>query len=81
PKPSDASDSPGSSDPTPEDGLLGGGTDGLLDDLPTDGLSQPSPEDKPSTSPRPAPDVTLPPLLPGLLPGLGIDGENLKPKP
>ncbi|MFD3411415.1 DUF5667 domain-containing protein [Streptomyces cyaneofuscatus] len=81
PKPSDASDSPGSLDPTPDDGLLGGGSDGLLDDLPTDGLPQPTPEDKPSTTPRPAPDVTLPPLLPGLLPGLGIDGENLKPKP
>ncbi|MEU0360245.1 DUF5667 domain-containing protein [Streptomyces cyaneofuscatus] len=81
PKPSDSTDSPGSSDPTPDDGLLGGGSDGLLDDLPTDGLTQPTPEDKPSTSPRPAPDVTLPPLLPGLLPGLGIDGENLKPKP
>ncbi len=65
----------------PADGLLGGGTDGLLDDLPTDGLTQPSPEGRPSTTPRPAPDVTLPPLLPGLLPGLGIDGENLKPKP
>ncbi|MGW4254369.1 hypothetical protein ACWEK7_23155, partial [Streptomyces californicus] len=24
--------------------LLGGGTDGLLDDLPTDGLTKPSPE-------------------------------------
>ncbi|MFB7436663.1 DUF5667 domain-containing protein [Streptomyces microflavus] len=78
PKPSG---SEGSSGSTPEDGLLNGGTDGLLDDLPTDGLTQPSPEDRPSTSPRPAPDVTLPPLLPGLLPGLGIDGENLKPKP
>ncbi|MCD9903665.1 DUF5667 domain-containing protein [Streptomyces sp. MT29] len=81
PKPSDASDSPGSSDPTPDDGLLGGGSDRSARRLPTDGLPQPSPEDKPSTPPRPAPDVTLPPLLPGLLPGLGIDGENLKPKP
>ncbi|WP_433399252.1 DUF5667 domain-containing protein [Streptomyces sp. CA-146814] len=81
PKPSDAPRSPGSSGATPDDGLLDGGTDGLLDDLPTDGLTQPTPEDRPSTTPRPAPDVTLPPLLPGLLPGLGIDGENLKPKP
>ncbi|MFF2722034.1 DUF5667 domain-containing protein [Streptomyces sp. NPDC058011] len=81
PKPSDAPRSPGSSGATPDDGLLDGGTDGLLDDLPTDGLTQPTPEDRPSTPPRPAPDVTLPPLLPGLLPGLGIDGENLKPKP
>ncbi|MET8381143.1 DUF5667 domain-containing protein [Streptomyces microflavus] len=78
PKPSGSAGSSGSA---PEDGLLNGGTDGLLDDLPTDGLTQPSPEDRPSTPPRPAPDVTLPPLLPGLLPGLGIDGENLKPKP
>ncbi|MFF0503190.1 DUF5667 domain-containing protein [Streptomyces fimicarius] len=74
PKPSG---SPGSGDATPDDGLLGGGTDGLLDDLPTDGLTKPSPEGKPSTPA--APDVTLPPLLPGLLPGLGIDGENLRP--
>ncbi|PCG81321.1 hypothetical protein CIB93_36060 [Streptomyces sp. WZ.A104] len=71
PKPS------GSTESTPGDGLLGGGGDGLLDELPTDGLTQPSPEGGPSTPP--APDVTLPPLLPGLLPGLGIDGENLKP--
>ncbi|MEW2066935.1 DUF5667 domain-containing protein [Streptomyces sp. NPDC007346] len=84
PKPADPPVAPGPagpSGPTPDGGLLGGGTDGLLDDLPTDGLTQPSPEDRPSTPPRPAPDVTLPPLLPGLLPGLGIDGENLKPKP
>nr|WP_202484433.1 DUF5667 domain-containing protein [Streptomyces sp. SID8359] len=81
PKPSGPSDSSDPSGSAPADGLLGGGTDGLLDDLPTDGLTQPSPEDRPSTTPRPAPDVTLPPLLPGLLPGLGIDGENLKPKP
>ncbi|WP_098012447.1 DUF5667 domain-containing protein [Streptomyces sp. sk226] len=74
PEPSGSS---GSSDTTPDDGLLGGGTDGLLDDLPTDGLTKPSPESKPSTPA--APDVTLPPLLPGLLPGLGIDGQNLKP--
>ncbi|MET9054510.1 DUF5667 domain-containing protein [Streptomyces bacillaris] len=81
PKPSGPSDSSDPSGSAPADGLLGGGTDGLLDDLPTDGLTQPSPEDRPGTTPRPAPDVTLPPLLPGLLPGLGIDGENLKPKP
>ncbi|EGE43758.1 DUF5667 domain-containing protein [Streptomyces griseus] len=74
PDPSGPSDS---ADATPEDGLLGGGTDGLLDDLPTDGLAPSAPEDRPSA---PAdPDVTLPPLLPGLLPGLGINGENLKP--
>ncbi|MFI0934974.1 DUF5667 domain-containing protein [Streptomyces sp. NPDC021019] len=74
PEPTGPSDS---SEATPEDGLLGGGTDGLLDDLPTDGLTQPSPDSRPSAPA--APDVTLPPLLPGLLPGLGIDGENLKP--
>ncbi|MFI1225480.1 MULTISPECIES: DUF5667 domain-containing protein [unclassified Streptomyces] len=71
------SGAPGSADATPDDGLLGGGTDGLLEELPTDGLTPPSPEGRPSTPA--APDVTLPPLLPGLLPGLGIDGENLKP--
>ncbi|WP_103534383.1 DUF5667 domain-containing protein [Streptomyces sp. SM11] len=74
PEPSGSS---GSADTTPDDGLLGGGTDGLLDDLPTDGLTKPSPESRPSAPA--APDVTLPPLLPGLLPGLGIDGENLRP--
>ncbi|CAO0837989.1 hypothetical protein SMICM17S_03820 [Streptomyces microflavus] len=41
PKPSGSAGSSGSA---PEDGLLNGGTDGLLDDLPTDGLTQPSPE-------------------------------------
>ncbi|RPK81958.1 DUF5667 domain-containing protein [Streptomyces sp. ADI98-10] len=74
PEPSGSSGSAGA---TPDDGLLGGGTDGLLDELPTDGLTQPSPEGR-SSAPA-APDVTLPPLLPGLLPGLGIDGENLRP--
>jgi len=78
PKPSGSAGSSGSAT---QDGLIEGGTDGLLDELPTDGLTQPSPEGGPSTPSRPAPDVTLPPLLPGLLPGLGIDGENLKPKP
>ncbi|MFG3409929.1 DUF5667 domain-containing protein [Streptomyces sp. NPDC048142] len=73
PKPSGSS---GSADAT-NDGLLGGGTDGLLDELPTDGLAPPSPEGRPSAPA--APDVTLPPLLPGLLPGLGIDGEDLRP--
>ncbi|XQE80339.1 DUF5667 domain-containing protein [Streptomyces microflavus] len=77
PKPSGSAGSSGSA---PEDGLLNGGTDGLLDDLPTDGLTQPSPEDRPSTPPRPPPTSHCP-AAPGLLPGLGIDGENLKPKP
>ncbi|MFH8439518.1 DUF5667 domain-containing protein [Streptomyces sp. NPDC085942] len=70
-------DPSGSSDDAPDDGLLGGGTDGLLDDLPTDGLTEPSPESRPSAPA--APEITLPPLLPGLLPGLGIDGQNIKP--
>ncbi|MEI7029534.1 DUF5667 domain-containing protein [Streptomyces pratensis] len=74
PQPSGSS---GSDDATPEGGLLDGGADGLLDELPTDRLAPPTPEGRPSAPP--APDVTLPPLLPGLLPGLGIDGENLKP--
>ncbi|MFE9700178.1 DUF5667 domain-containing protein [Streptomyces sp. NPDC006270] len=74
PEPSGSS---GSDDATPDGGLLGGGTDGLLDDLPTDGIAPTPPEGRPSAPA--APDVTLPPLLPGLLPGLGIDGENLKP--
>ncbi|MEU8709856.1 DUF5667 domain-containing protein [Streptomyces sp. NPDC048565] len=60
----------------PADGLIGGGTDGLLDGLPTDGTTSSSPGDSSGSSP--APDVTLPPLLPGLLPGLGIDGEDVE---
>ncbi|TVP36315.1 hypothetical protein A3L22_29445, partial [Streptomyces griseus subsp. griseus] len=54
-------DPSGSSDDAPDDGLLGGGTDGLLDDLPTDGLTEPSPENRPSAPA--APEITLPPLL------------------
>ncbi|MEU7566645.1 DUF5667 domain-containing protein [Streptomyces fradiae] len=58
-----------------DQGLLGGGTGGLLDpDQPT--TSTPPSQDGPQESPAPAPDVTLPPLLPGILPGLGIDGED-----
>ncbi|WP_406148005.1 DUF5667 domain-containing protein [Streptomyces sp. NBC_01012] len=60
----------------PADGLIGGGTDGLLDKLPTDGTTPSSPGSSSGSSP--APDVTLPPLLPGLLPGLGIDGEDVE---
>ncbi|MFF5899256.1 DUF5667 domain-containing protein [Streptomyces argenteolus] len=58
------------------DGLLGG-SDGLLDDIPTDGATPSSPSGTSGSSP--APDVTLPPLLPGLLPGLGIQGEDIEP--
>ncbi|MER6106344.1 DUF5667 domain-containing protein [Streptomyces sp. NPDC001832] len=64
---------PSDSGSTPPDGLISGGTGGLL--------GTPPPDTKPSTdgrvSPPPTPDVTLPPLLPGLLPGLGINGEDL----
>ncbi|WP_161224513.1 DUF5667 domain-containing protein [Streptomyces sp. SID8352] len=57
------------------EGLLGGGTGGLLD--PPADTAGPA---APSTGPTPpaAPDVTLPPLLPGLLPGLGIEGKDAK---
>ncbi|MGW8889359.1 DUF5667 domain-containing protein [Streptomyces sp. NPDC055749] len=68
---------PSGSGSSSSDGLLGGGTDGLLDNLPTEEVSPSAPGGK-VTMP-PSPDVTLPPLLPGLLPGLGIDGEDLKP--
>ncbi|AYN40055.1 hypothetical protein D9753_15270 [Streptomyces dangxiongensis] len=55
------------------DGLIGGGTGGLLDPprTGTGGTTPPSP-----TPPTSAPDVTIPPLLPGLLPDLGIDGDD-----
>ncbi|MEU6105609.1 DUF5667 domain-containing protein [Streptomyces flaveolus] len=56
-----------------DDGLLGGGTGGLLDPPKASGSASPSPG---GTTPPPKPDVTLPPLLPGLLPGLGIHGED-----
>ncbi|GAA2975442.1 DUF5667 domain-containing protein [Streptomyces fulvorobeus] len=68
---------PSGSDTSPSGGLLGGGTDELLDKLPTDEVAPPSPDGK--VSMPPSPDVTLPPLLPGLLPDLGIKGEDLKP--
>ncbi|MET9736227.1 DUF5667 domain-containing protein [Streptomyces sp. NPDC006458] len=55
-----------------EDGLLGGGTGGLLDPPQSTGSALPSQ----SGTPTAEPDVTLPPLLPGLLPGLGIDSED-----
>ncbi|MFJ8450493.1 DUF5667 domain-containing protein [[Kitasatospora] papulosa] len=68
---------PSGSDSGPADGLLAGGTDGLLEDLPTDGTAPSSPGGTSGTAP--SPDVTLPPLLPGLLPGLGIDSEDVAP--
>ncbi|MCX4731379.1 DUF5667 domain-containing protein [Streptomyces sp. NBC_01363] len=64
---------PSGSGSAPAEGLIAGGTDGLL--------GTPPPGTVPSTDGRvntpPTPDVTLPPLLPGLLPGLGINGEDL----
>ncbi len=56
------------------DGLLGGGTGGLLDP-PKDDSGTASPPTGGNTPPA-KPDVTLPPLLPGLLPGLGIEAED-----
>ncbi|WP_455361325.1 DUF5667 domain-containing protein [Streptomyces sp. SYSU K21746] len=60
-----------SSSGTEEDGLLGGGTSGLLDP-PSSGTS-PTPS---AGSSDPEPDITLPPILPGLIGGLGIDSED-----
>ncbi|MEU0738526.1 DUF5667 domain-containing protein [Streptomyces sp. NPDC006134] len=57
------------------DGLLGGGTGGLLDPPPKASASA-TPSTGGDKDPAPEPDVTLPPLLPGLLPGLGIEGED-----
>jgi hypothetical protein len=54
-------------------GLLGGGTGGLLD--PPQHSAGPSAGGS-SKHPPVEPDVTVPPLLPGLLPGLGIDHED-----
>ncbi|MFE4453667.1 DUF5667 domain-containing protein [Streptomyces sp. NPDC056796] len=68
---------PSGSDSGPADGLLGGNTGGLLEDLPTDGTTPSSPGGTSGTAP--SPDVTLPPLLPGLLPGLGITSEDVQP--
>ncbi len=56
-----------------EDGLLGGGTGGLLDP-PKD--SSPAAPSTGNNTPPVEPDVTLPPLLPGLLPGLGIEADD-----
>ncbi|MFV2118455.1 DUF5667 domain-containing protein [Streptomyces sp. Act-28] len=64
----------GGSSASSDEGLLGGGTGGLLDpDGP--GTSAPPAQDGLQEPPAPGPDVTLPPLLPGNLPGLDIDGE------
>ncbi|CAL9503400.1 DUF5667 domain-containing protein [Streptomyces sp. enrichment culture] len=67
----------GGSSADTDQGLLGGGTGGLLGpDGPA--TSAPPAQDAPAESPAPRPDVTLPPLLPGILPGLGIDGEDAR---
>ncbi|MEU2026472.1 DUF5667 domain-containing protein [Streptomyces sp. NPDC016469] len=65
PRPSDAGSSPA-------DGLIGGGTDGLLDPPSPDATG---PSDA-APSATPSPDITIPPLLPGLIGGLGIDAED-----
>ncbi|MEV7089709.1 DUF5667 domain-containing protein [Streptomyces sp. NPDC093085] len=64
---------PGSA-PAPAEGLLGGGTGGLLD--PPSNSATPSPSENKDSTDRPGPDVTIPPLLPDLLPGLGIKAED-----
>ncbi|WP_179232347.1 DUF5667 domain-containing protein [Streptomyces sp. CS159] len=56
------------------DGLLGGGTGGLLDPPKDDGDTASPPAG--GNTPPAEPEVTLPPLLPGLLPGLGIEAED-----
>ncbi|TXS37314.1 DUF5667 domain-containing protein [Streptomyces sp. OR43] len=65
---------PSGSGSSPADGLIGGGTDGLLDP-PSPDATSPS-QDTPSTTP--SPDITLPPLIPGLIGGLGIDAQDDK---
>ncbi|MFD7224725.1 DUF5667 domain-containing protein [Streptomyces sp. NPDC059892] len=62
------------SDSAPEEGLLGGGTGGLLD--PPQSSATPAPSENQDSSDRPGPDVTIPPLLPDLLPGLGFKAED-----
>ncbi|KUL33647.1 hypothetical protein ADL22_32600 [Streptomyces sp. NRRL F-4489] len=69
---------PSASPSQEQEGLLGGGTGGLLDPGSKDGAT---PHDGGHGSHGKdgagRPDVTLPPLLPGLLPDLGIDGDSL----
>ncbi|MFE7572982.1 DUF5667 domain-containing protein [Streptomyces sp. NPDC057539] len=62
------------SDSASEEGLLGGGTGGLLD--PPGSSATPSPAENQDSADRPGPDVTIPPLLPDLLPGLGFKAED-----
>ncbi|MEU3253614.1 DUF5667 domain-containing protein [Streptomyces sp. NPDC006997] len=72
-RPGDGDPSRSASSGTEGDGLLGGGTGGLLEP-PQDDTGSASPSE--SKFPTSEPDVTLPPLLPGLLPGLGIQAED-----
>ncbi|WP_156725318.1 DUF5667 domain-containing protein [Streptomyces apocyni] len=84
--PGSGTDKPGgSSRPTPDssgaqqdDGLIGGGTGGLLN--PPEDETSPTPSDdgdnKGESGSGPAPDVTIPPLLPDLIPGLGLEAED-----
>ncbi|MFE6287994.1 DUF5667 domain-containing protein [Streptomyces sp. NPDC057877] len=73
-RPGSGSPSRSASSGTDSDGLLGGGTGGLLEP-PADstGTASPSQDGRTPTS---EPDVTLPPLLPGLLPGLSIEADD-----
>ncbi|MGW3389182.1 DUF5667 domain-containing protein [Streptomyces cinereoruber] len=66
---------PGTTAPPQDDGLIGGGTGGLLKPSPTGTPTSPPAADQPVPD---VPDVTIPPILPGLLPGLGIDSEDAR---
>ncbi|MET9295787.1 DUF5667 domain-containing protein [Streptomyces sp. NPDC003077] len=68
---------PSGSSPSQDDGLLGGGTGGLLDPPTEHSTPAGSDDGKGGDEPTlPQPDVTLPPLFPELLPNLGIDGQK-----
>ncbi|MDJ0465587.1 DUF5667 domain-containing protein [Streptomyces sp. H27-C3] len=67
---------PSAPDSSKDDGLLGGGTGGLLDPPKSEPTTQSPPPGRGTNKP-PTPEVTLPPLLPGILPGLGIEGEDV----
>ncbi|MEV7675738.1 DUF5667 domain-containing protein [Streptomyces sp. NPDC088752] len=61
--------------PPKDDGLIGGGSGGLLKPSPSGTPTSPPEADQPVPD---VPDVTIPPILPGLLPGLGIDSEDAR---
>ncbi|KOX36476.1 hypothetical protein ADL06_04570 [Streptomyces sp. NRRL F-6491] len=65
----------GTTAPPQDDGLIGGGSGGLLKPSPTGTPTSPPAADQPAPD---VPDVTIPPILPGLLPGLGIDSEDAR---